>query len=147
MTAPYQQQAAQIAFWVVFGLFALGECAMQVRSGLPRDTVRAERSVVVVAAIVGGFVAGIKLASWQAAEVTTARWPFFVTGLLVMISGIALRQWAILTLGQYFTGDVRVQANQTVVERGPYQWVRHPSYTGLITFFVGLGLGLTNWAS
>jgi protein-S-isoprenylcysteine O-methyltransferase Ste14 len=31
--------------------------------------------------------------------------------------------------------------------RGPYRWVRHPSYSGLIVFFVGVGLALSNWAS
>lgn len=40
-----------------------------------------------------------------------------------------------------------VHSDQTVVDRGPYRWVRHPSYTGLIIFFVGLGLALSNWVS
>jgi phospholipid methyltransferase len=34
-----------------------------------------------------------------------------------------------------------------VVEDGPYRWVRHPSYTGLILTFVGFGLALGNWAA
>jgi len=42
---------------------------------------------------------------------------------------------------------VRVHARQTVVDGGPYRWVRHPAYTGLLLFFVGMGLALTNWAS
>jgi protein-S-isoprenylcysteine O-methyltransferase Ste14 len=50
-------------------------------------------------------------------------------------------------LGAFFTTDVRVRADQTVVERGPYRWVRHPSYTGMIMTFVGIGLALGNWAS
>jgi len=39
-----------------------------------------------------------------------------------------------------------VQPGQTVVDRGPYRWVRHPSYAGLIAVFAGLG-GLDNWAA
>ena len=50
-------------------------------------------------------------------------------------------------LGRFFTIDVRVHAGQTVVERGPYRWVRHPAYTGMIITFVGIGLALGNWAS
>jgi len=42
---------------------------------------------------------------------------------------------------------VRVHPGQTVVERGPYRWVRHPSYSGLLIFFVGLGLALSDWLS
>jgi protein-S-isoprenylcysteine O-methyltransferase Ste14 len=64
-----------------------------------------------------------------------------------MAAGIAIRWWAIIALGHFFTIDVRVQPDQKVVDSGPYQWVRHPSYTGLIVFFVGLGLALSNWLS
>jgi protein-S-isoprenylcysteine O-methyltransferase Ste14 len=64
-----------------------------------------------------------------------------------MAAGIFVRQWAILTLGRFFTVDVRVHSDQTVVERGPYRWVRHPSYSGLLIFFIGLGLALSGWLS
>jgi protein-S-isoprenylcysteine O-methyltransferase Ste14 len=50
-------------------------------------------------------------------------------------------------LGRFFTVDVRIHPNQTVVDRGPYRWVRHPTYTGLVLFFVGVGLAVSNWAS
>ncbi|MGI8492001.1 MAG: isoprenylcysteine carboxylmethyltransferase family protein, partial [Acidimicrobiales bacterium] len=40
------------------------------------------------------------------------------------------RQWASLVLGRFFTVDVRDHAEQTVVERGPYRWVRHPPTPG-----------------
>jgi protein-S-isoprenylcysteine O-methyltransferase Ste14 len=52
-----------------------------------------------------------------------------------------------LALGRFFTVDVRVHSDQTVVQRGPYRWVRHPSYSGLLIFFVGVGLALSNWLS
>jgi protein-S-isoprenylcysteine O-methyltransferase Ste14 len=42
---------------------------------------------------------------------------------------------------------LRVVDEQTVVDRGPYRWVRHPSYTGLLLTLVGLGLALGNWLS
>jgi protein-S-isoprenylcysteine O-methyltransferase Ste14 len=34
-----------------------------------------------------------------------------------------------------------------VVSDGPYRWVRHPSYVGLLVALAGLGLMLTDWAS
>lgn len=149
MTPPYQQPGANIAFWALFGLFALGEYAMRIRSRLNRGGVRAERwsLFVVIASVVGGMVAGIQLTRWNGGSIGTARWPVFVVGLVLMAAGVVIRQWAILTLGRFFTVDVRVRADQTVVDRGPYRWVRHPSYTGLVVFFVGVGLALDNWAS
>lgn len=149
MTPPYQQPGANVAFWALFGLFALGEYAMRIRSRLNRGGVRAERwsLFVVIASVVGGMVAGIQLTRWSGGSIGTARWPVFVIGLVLMAAGVVIRQWAILTLGRFFTVDVRVRADQTVVDRGPYRWVRHPSYTGLVLFFVGVGLALDNWAS
>jgi protein-S-isoprenylcysteine O-methyltransferase Ste14 len=146
---PHEQPGANIAFWVLFGLFALGEYAMRVRSRLNRSGTRAERwsLVVVVVAVIGGLVGALGLAGWHAMSITVGRWPLFIVGLALMASGIYVRQWAICTLGRFFTADVRVHPQQRVVDRGPYRWVRHPSYSGLIIFFLGLGLALTNWMS
>lgn len=145
----YQQSGPNIAFWVLFGLFAVGEYAMRVRSGLNRTGNRTERwsLLVVVVGVVGGLLGGLALASGHTGTVTEGQWFLFVLGLILMATGISIRQWAIMVLGRFFTADVRVHTQQTVVERGPYHWVRHPSYSGMIVFFVGLGLALTNWLS
>jgi protein-S-isoprenylcysteine O-methyltransferase Ste14 len=42
---------------------------------------------------------------------------------------------------------VRIRAGQTVVDSGPYRWVRHPSYTGLLLICAGIGSALGNGAS
>jgi protein-S-isoprenylcysteine O-methyltransferase Ste14 len=146
---PYQQPGANVAFWVLFALFAVGEYVMRVRSRLNRSGTRAERwsLAVVVIAVVGGLLGGLGSAGWRAMAIPVGRWPLFVVGLALMASGVCVRQWAIVTLGRFFTADVRVHPQQTVVDRGPYRWVRHPSYSGLIIFFLGLGLALTNWMS
>lgn len=152
-SAPYQQPVADVAFWVLLGLFALGEYAMQFRS--IRDRIRhrsGKRSerwslVAVLIGVVGGLVGGVRLAAWSPGRITAGAWPLFVVGLVLMAAGLSLRQWSMVVLGRFFTPDVRVHAGQTVIERGPYRWVRHPSYTGLIVFFVGFGLAFTNWAA
>jgi protein-S-isoprenylcysteine O-methyltransferase Ste14 len=33
------------------------------------------------------------------------------------------------------------------VTSGPYRFVRHPSYSGLLLFFTGLGIALGDWLS
>jgi protein-S-isoprenylcysteine O-methyltransferase Ste14 len=149
VTPPYQQSGANIAFWTLFGLFAVGEYAMRFRSRFNRGGERAERwsLLVVVAAVAGGMLGGLQLAHWHAASIGADRWPLFVFGLVLMATGVFIRQWAIFVLGRFFTVDVRVHPDQTVVDRGPYRWVRHPSYSGLVVFFVGVGLALSNWAS
>lgn len=149
MRPPYQQPGANVAFWSVFGLFAVGEYTMRLRRGLHKSGTRVEgwSLGVVIVSVAVGVVAGLQLARWRGGSIDVLRWPLFVVGLGLMAVGVFVRQWAIRTLGRFFTVDVRVHSDQTVVDRGPYRWVRHPSYTGLILFFVGVGVALDNWAS
>jgi protein-S-isoprenylcysteine O-methyltransferase Ste14 len=104
--------------------------------------------LVVIASVAVGVVAAFLLASdVPDAAIAPARWGVFVAGLVLMWAGIVLRQWAITLLGRFFTVDVRVQSGQPVVDRGPYRYVRHPSYSGMIGTFLGMGLALGNWLS
>jgi len=64
-----------------------------------------------------------------------------------MTAGLALCWWSVRTLGRSFTVDVRIRAGQRVVDSGPYRWVRHPSYAGLLLICVGIGLALGNGAA
>ena len=75
-----------------------------------------------------------------------AWWPFAV-GLVLIWAGLALRWWAVLELGRFFQLTVVVQEDHRVVESGPYRVVRHPSYSGLLLIFVGVGFTLGNWLS
>ncbi len=146
---PYDQPGAKAAFWALVGLFAAGEYLMQFRSLINRRGRRAERwsLLVVVITVVGGLVAGLAATRWRGTRIGDAAWVLFGAGLALMTAGLFIRQWAIFSLGRFFTADVRVHAGQRVVDRGPYRWVRHPSYAGLIVFFVGLGLAVANCAS
>jgi protein-S-isoprenylcysteine O-methyltransferase len=51
----------------------------------------------------------------------------FVLGIALMFAGIALRQYSIVVLGKYFTFDVAVHSGHSLIESGPYRYVRHPS--------------------
>lgn len=68
-------------------------------------------------------------------------WAYYI-GIILMLGGIALRQWAIAVLGRYFSGVIGVQEEQKVVDTGPYHLVRHPSYTGAFLIQLGIGLAL-----
>lgn len=147
---PLDDPGARIAFDVVVGAFVLSELRVRLRSERNREGSRQDHlsvRVVQVTALGGVALAILLTRRVPRADVGAARWPLFVAGLVLMCAGIAIRQWALATLGRFFTIDVRVQSGQTVVDDGPYRWVRHPSYAGLILTFVGLGLALGNWAA
>jgi protein-S-isoprenylcysteine O-methyltransferase Ste14 len=80
-----------------------------------------------------------------AARTPAVRWLLFGLGIAAIVAGATIRLWAITTLGRWFTYDVRVTEGQPVVQRGPYRWVRHPSYTGVLLVLYGVGLTFGNW--
>jgi protein-S-isoprenylcysteine O-methyltransferase len=68
-------------------------------------------------------------------------------GLALFVAGLIFRWYSIIHLGRFFTVNVAIAANHRLVDTGPYRFVRHPSYTGALMAFLGLGLCLDNWAS
>jgi protein-S-isoprenylcysteine O-methyltransferase Ste14 len=103
--------------------------------------------VIVSLTLTGSILIGIVLRSWVPALDTPAPNAFAVAGAVVIWVGLALRVWAVLTLGRSFSTFVQVDADQAVVTHGPYRGVRHPSYTGLLLIALGFGLGVGNWLS
>jgi protein-S-isoprenylcysteine O-methyltransferase Ste14 len=67
-------------------------------------------------------------------------------GIGLMLFGTAFRWYSASLLGKYFTFDVATHRGQTVIESGPYRYIRHPSYTGALLSLLGFGLALGNWA-
>ncbi len=94
-------------------------------------------------------IAALAEAAWLPRADAGRTWarPCLAAGIAVTGTGIALRQWAIHTLGQFFVGHVLVQPGQTVVSTGPYRWLRHPSYAGQWLEMIGIGLATGNVAS
>ena len=62
-------------------------------------------------------------------------------------AGLALRWYAILYLGRFFTVNVAISRDHRLIDTGPYRLIRHPSYTGALMAFLGLGVCIGNWAS
>jgi len=69
------------------------------------------------------------------------------TAVALMVSGLSLRWWAVVTLGRFFTVDVATHDDHALVDGGPFRFVRHPSYTGLLLAFCGFGVSFGNAAS
>lgn len=99
-----------------------------------RSTLRVIWIVILISIGTAVFVAG----NFRAGTLPYAEL-FAAVGVVLFALGLVLRWWAIMTLGRFFTVDVVVEKDHEVVERGPFRWVRHPSYTGVLLAFVGCG--------
>jgi protein-S-isoprenylcysteine O-methyltransferase Ste14 len=77
-----------------------------------------------------------------------ARTPvYFWIGVAIMLMGLALRIWAVQTLGNSFRTTIETHNNQKVINYGPYKLIRHPSYSGSLLICLGYGIAVQNWLS
>jgi protein-S-isoprenylcysteine O-methyltransferase Ste14 len=71
-----------------------------------------------------------------------------VAGAIVLAVGLELTSWAMIA-NAYFSTAVRIQSDrgQTVCSTGPYRFVRHPGYVGVILQCIGAPILLGSlWA-
>jgi protein-S-isoprenylcysteine O-methyltransferase Ste14 len=71
----------------------------------------------------------------------------FAIGTLVLILGLLFSVWARVALGLNWSATVAVKKDHELVEAGPYRWVRHPIYTGILTGFIGTAIAQDRWSS
>ncbi len=60
-----------------------------------------------------------------------------VGGLLLTLGGLVFAVWARIALGANWSGTVTIKSGHNLIRRGPYKWIRHPIYTGILLSFVG----------
>jgi protein-S-isoprenylcysteine O-methyltransferase Ste14 len=145
--------------WLTLGVLALGGLAswlvlrtknpdlLKRRKRLGAGTKRWDKVVLAVALpmpVVALAVAGLDVRfGWSA----MTPWPllWFVGTALYVVSLVWIT-WAMVT-NNHFEGTVRVQSDigHRVVDSGPYGAVRHPGYSGILVFYVGLPLMLGSW--
>jgi protein-S-isoprenylcysteine O-methyltransferase len=135
---------------LVLLFFASEVTLASVRRSRRKDgATRADRGSVTVLWIVitAAITAAVSLAGDRPGRLPFP--PSAIRGLAsaLLVSGAALRWWAVVALGRFFTVDVATHADHALVDTGPFRFVRHPSYTGLLLEFCGFGVALGNGLS
>lgn len=92
-------------------------------------------SIIVVPLVLGYARIGV-LPGW-----------LFYPGLGLFVVGNVFTLWARSILGRFWSGEVRVLTDHSVIDKGPYRLIRHPMYTGQLLTYVGFGLALQSWAA
>src|ERR1700686_3717999 len=66
--------------------------------------------------------------------------PLLVAGAAVFAAAKALKWWAILSLGPFWTFRVIVVPGATLVGQGPYRYLRHPNYVAVVGELIAVAL-------
>lgn len=70
---------------------------------------------------------------------------FSFFGLAMIVTGLFFRIWAVKTLGKYFTPTIQIKPDHELITGGPYNIVRHPSYSGAFLCISGGAVLLESW--
>jgi protein-S-isoprenylcysteine O-methyltransferase len=139
--------ALVVAFWVLTYTWALGELWLGLRHRLPAGARRRDRGStwLLIASVYAGVWLGIFTAfASRRLAFAGGREVMVTIGLSLMAGGMALRWYAVHLLGTSFTCSVATRPDQTLVQAGPYRWIRHPSYTGGLMTIAGVLVALAN---
>jgi protein-S-isoprenylcysteine O-methyltransferase Ste14 len=144
---PYvQTRPSALAFWLLINLvsFAFEFNQWAQRRAEARNADKGSLKLLLTGTAVGlaWLVAASSLAPAATIRPTTLA---FAIGMAMFLAGFGLRRWSEMTLGRYFTFTVMTSADQPVITSGPYRFVRHPGYTGVLLVVIGAGVVNGNW--
>ncbi|HSY46952.1 MAG TPA: isoprenylcysteine carboxylmethyltransferase family protein [Steroidobacteraceae bacterium] len=89
--------------------------------------------------ILGGVLLAGNALPWRGLH--DRLWPRSLTaywiGVALLAAGLAFTVWARVHLGRNWSGSVTVKEGHELIRSGPYRYVRHPIYTGLLAALLG----------
>lgn len=66
-------------------------------------------------------------------------------GLILCGLGFIVSFWARVALGRMYSAEATIQRNHQLVTTGPFRYIRHPVYLGILCFVLGLSFLFRSW--
>jgi protein-S-isoprenylcysteine O-methyltransferase Ste14 len=111
------------------------------QSGGRNNTERHSEYAIWLVILLGVFVA-LYFKQKHLAPLPLEREIRLIFGAIIFVFGLGVRVYAIKYLGRFFSSRVEIQQAHKLITSGPYRYVRHPSYTGLLIGFTGAGVAM-----
>jgi protein-S-isoprenylcysteine O-methyltransferase Ste14 len=122
-----------IAVWAVFWLYWLVS-AFGVKEGSSRS--RRVRPIGLLIVVVGGLT----LRALHTTNLTVHSPVLEVVGVALLLAGLGVAVWARVHLGRNWGMPMTEKAEPELVTSGPYRFVRHPIYSGILLGLLGTAL-------
>ena len=134
---------------VLIALWPLSEIILGIKRRAHTHQVKSEKSSyrLIWIVIILSIASAIFIQSYLQFRIPGSSTLHLVIGAACIVIGLIVRWLAILILGKSFVVDVAVKTGQSIIQKGPYKYIRHPSYTGMLISFLCLAFLLGNWLS
>ena len=133
------------ALWLAWGVYWL-IAAADVKSTARSESAASRAAHLVPLAIAGVLLGASRLPiPFLYAHVFQPSAATFFLGVGIVAGGLAFAVWARAILGRNWSGTVTLKQGHELIRNGPYRWVRHPIYTGLLLGFLGTAIVLAQW--
>jgi protein-S-isoprenylcysteine O-methyltransferase Ste14 len=86
------------------------------------------------------FLFGDRFSGWLQQRVIAKTVWIESLAIFVTAAGIGLAIWARFYLGENWSSAVSIKVDHKLIRTGPYAWVRHPIYSGLLLAMIGTAL-------
>lgn len=136
MTAMHICEGLWIAFFVIWMIWAIGAKPTQIHEGISS---RLSYMVLTIAAFWVMFSSDVPR-EWLRVRIFPSTLWVDAVGIFVTLAGLAFAVWARAYLGGNWSSSVTVKVNHQLIRSGPYRWVRHPIYSGMILAMLGTAL-------
>jgi protein-S-isoprenylcysteine O-methyltransferase Ste14 len=140
--------AAVVAIITVQLYYLISETRMTVRTtrGMDNSADRGTRRLVWILLVIAFESAWLPVIFSFGKLLALGDWLTWL-GVFIMVSGVVFRRYAIAVLGKFFTAIVQIHKDHQLIKAGPYRYIRHPSYLGILILALGNGIALANWIS
>ncbi|MGO8996398.1 MAG: methyltransferase family protein [Polyangiaceae bacterium] len=142
-----------------FGIWALFGVVWIVAARFTRKTIRREpiaSRLIQGAPLLGAilllppydrYVLPSAATAWLESRILPSSAPLGVLSVALTALGIGFAFWARYALGRNWSGIVTLKEGHHLITNGPYAFVRHPIYTGILFAIFGtlLGFGSRAW--
>jgi len=137
-------QAAVPALWILWALIWVWS-ARAVKRARRRESPASRAAHVIPLAVVTVLLALPSLPGWLGERCIGPGATTATVALVLVAGGLAFSVWARAVLGGNWSASVTLKDGHEIVRSGPYRWVRHPIYTGLIVAIAGSALARGEW--
>ena len=132
------------ALWVAWGLY-WWVAARNTKAVARRESAVSRLAHLVPLATAAILLAAPALPGWLGRRWSAPRLDVYALGVVLVVAGLLFSVWARVVLGGNWSASVTLKHGHRIVRAGPYRWVRHPIYTGLLLALLGSALARGEW--